>query len=269
MSTTNCPKCGFQQEGGEECQRCGIIFARYRGAASITRPSQTVESLPARPGLLRVLWRVFSWGSLALLILFLILILLPSAPPRIMVPPDAAGRAEAKVNEFRTSLEQGRESTLEMDEPELNGWLSANLALKRPAADPASRPDATQETASSPAERAPALRQSQNPTVEEVQSSVRDVKIELLGDSLRAYVSFELYGKELSLEMEGRLTVRDGCLRLEPTAGKLGSLPLLAGTLESAAQRLFESPENKEKFRLPPEIQDVSIKQGRLVITSR
>lgn len=266
MSTTSCPKCGFQQEGGEECLRCGIIFARYRPASAIARPSQTVEPHPRRSGVLRILWRVFNYGSLALLLLILFLILLPSAPPRIEVPPDAVGRAQAKVQDFRNSLEQGRESTLEMDEPELNGWLSENLALKRPAA--AAAPMAN-ETPVSLAKKALTLRQSQNPTVQEVQSSVRDVKIELREDSLRAYVSFELYGKKLSLEMEGRLTLRDGCLLLEPTAGKLGSLPLMAGTLERAAHRLFESPENKEKFRLPPEILDVAIKQGHLVISSR
>jgi hypothetical protein len=216
---------------------------------------------------LRILYRLFSWGSLVFLILILFLILLPSAPPRIEVPPDAVGHAQAKVQEFRTSLEQGRESTLEMDEPELNGWLSENLALKRTAAD-ATTP-MVHETATSLAQKALTLHQSRNPTVEEVQSSVRDVKIELREDSLRAYMSFELYGKELSLEMEGRLTLRDGCLLLEPTAGKLGSLPLMAGTLESAARRLFESPENREKFRMPSEIRDVAIKQGHLVISSR
>lgn len=266
MSTTNCPKCGFQQEGGDECLRCGIIFARYRPASEVA-PSQSVGARPARSGTLRILWNVFSWGSLVFLVLTLVLILLPSAPPKIEIPPDAAGRAQAKVQEFRASLDQGRESTLEMDEPELNVWLSENLALKRPASA-AATPMANQ-TPVSLAKKALTLRQSQNPTLQEVQSSVRDVKIELREDSLRAYVSFDLYGKELSLEMEGRLTLRDGCLLLEPTGGKLGSLPLMAGTLESAAHRLFESPENREKFRLPPEIQNVAIKQGHLVISSR
>ena|SRR5438093_9972684 len=42
---------------------------------------------------------------------------------------------------------------------------------------------------------------------------------------LSAYVLFDLYGKELSLTLEGRLSVQDGYLRLSPTRLMLGSLP--------------------------------------------
>jgi hypothetical protein len=28
-----CPKCGFEQAAGDECARCGVIFAKYRGRA--------------------------------------------------------------------------------------------------------------------------------------------------------------------------------------------------------------------------------------------
>ncbi len=98
---------------------------------------------------------------------------------------------------------------------------------------------------------------------------MRDLKIELFEDSLRAYVAMDFYGKKMSLELEGRLMVKDGYLRLEPTAGKLGSLPLLPGTLESAARRLFDSPENREKFRVPPAIVDIQVKHGNLTVTTR
>ncbi|MBF0553344.1 MAG: hypothetical protein HQK96_02165, partial [Nitrospirae bacterium] len=35
-----CPKCGFESRGvPEECPRCGIIFAKYRGP--VLRPTST------------------------------------------------------------------------------------------------------------------------------------------------------------------------------------------------------------------------------------
>jgi hypothetical protein len=205
-----------------------------------------------RRGRLRVAIGAARWASLAVSIVLLVMILIPSAPPRVAVPPDAVERVQDKVQEFLHAVGQGRQSSLEMDQPELNGWLGANLALRR---------DSESSVAAS--------MQTQDPKIEEVQSSVRDVKIELGDDTLRAYVSFELYGKALSLEMEGRLAVRDGFLRLEPTAGKLGSLPLPESTLASAARRLFDSPENRDKFRVSPGITDIAVRHGCLVIFTR
>jgi hypothetical protein len=74
---------------------------------------------------------------------------------------------------------------------------------------------------------------------------------------------------DLSLELEGRPSVQNGYIRLEPVRGKLGSLPLMAGTLKSVANRLFESAENKEKFKIPSDIRDVRIEHGQLVVLSR
>jgi hypothetical protein len=106
------------------------------------------------------------------------------------------------------------------------------------------------------------------PTVEEVRSSVTDVKIDLVADRVLAWVAFELYGKALSLELEGRLRTVDGHLWLEPSRGKLGSLPLPEATLQSAARRVFDSAENREKFRLPPEVADVRVEEGVLIVTA-
>ena len=119
--------------------------------------------------------------------------------------------------------------------------LASNLALK---------------TAEGATSAAVAQAESGQPTLEEVKSNVRDVKILLANDTLTAYVVFDMYGKDLSLTLEGGLRVVDGYLRLAPTAGALGSMPIPQGTLDNAVQRLFDSPENKEKFRLPPHIRD-------------
>jgi hypothetical protein len=221
------------------------------------------------PGEFRRYYRIFIWASLGLLILCLVLILNPSSPPRIIVTPQAAQRAQTKVHEFLISAEQGREKSLEMDEPELNGWLNDNLALQRPAESSPLSSGIGGVTPISLAKQALAPATNAEPSMEQVASAVRDVKIELRENSLRAYVAFDLYGKDLSLELEGRVTLQRGCLRLEPTAGKLGSMPLLAGTLQAAANRLFNAPENREKFRVPFYIHDVRIAGGRLIFSTR
>jgi hypothetical protein len=273
VAKTACPKCGFHQETSEECGRCGIVFKRYSAEPRYPEPVAWVASrTTSKPKPVRRFRRyclAFHVASLAFLILVCTLILSPVTPPQIVTTPDAQRRAEAKVREFQSSVEKGYSETLEMDEAELNGWLSSNLALRPPAEKTETVTAPSNRQAVRPAETASEPASGAGPTLEEAQSSVRDVRIELLQDSLRAYVLFELYGKDMSLELEGQLKVRAGCLRLEPTSGKLGSLPLPSGSLEDATKRLFDSPENREKFRLPLQIQDVKVEAGRLIVSSR
>ena len=98
---------------------------------------------------------------------------------------------------------------------------------------------------------------------------MRDVKVELIDDRVRAYVLFDFHGKDLSLELEGRLGAANGYLQFEPLAGQLGSLPIPHSTLQAAVQRLMDSPENREKLKLPSEISDLRIEKGEIVVTYR
>jgi len=270
MARMICPKCGFQQETAPECRRCGIVFARYHPSGR-PRPEAPTAAVPEprRPGAFRRFYHVFHWLSLATTVVVLVLILLPSSPPKVLITPESVLQAEAKVKEFQAGTKTGHRHTLELNESELNGWLSMNLAL-RPSQD---QPPVASEQKAIPdvsaVEKAGEVAPATDPGVEQVQSRVRDVKMELRGDLLRAYVVFDFHGKDLSLELEGRIAVQDGYLRLEPTAGKLGSLPLPQGTLESAARQLFESAENREKFRVPDQIRDIRVDGGNLIISSR
>jgi hypothetical protein len=188
---------------------------------------------------------------LAVAIAAILLVLHASKPPQIILPPDAGQQADEKIRQFQNTIHKDTQGRLELDQPELNAWLSDNLAVKKPA---------RAATAAHSLDGMPA---------EQAQSPIRDVKIELLEDSLRVYTIFDMHGIDLSLELEGRLLTQDGYIRLEPTAGKLGSLPLMSGAMRAVTDRLFNSPENKEKFKLPSEIRDIRIEHGNLVVTSR
>jgi len=267
----NCPKCGFQQEGGTECLRCGVVFARFR-----TIPQPHSHPLHAGRGdsalwtawnRFRSFYRVFRWIALAVLIVALALILRGSKPPQVIVPPGAAEEAEGKIQQFQSAVRQGAEGKLELTQPELNAWLLDNLALRREGRETIA--PQTQEslidlakavTGGQPLKRMPA---------EQARSTIRDVKIELQENMLRLYAIFDMHGMDLSLELEGRIYASEGYIRLEPTGGKLGSLPLTAGTLQATVKRLFDSPENKEKFKLPPYIQNIAVVNNSLVVTAR
>ena len=61
--------------------------------------------------------------------------------------------------------------------------------------------------------------------------------------------------------------MQEGYLLLEATGGQLGSLPIPQMALNRAVQRLFESPQNRENFRLPPEIANIQVENSQLAIS--
>ncbi len=253
MTMLICPKCGFQQEGGSECLRCGIIFERYR---------PPTESLPdwasdasvepeSSPGLLWQLFRVFRWVTLVAGVLVIVLILRQEEPPRVETDPRAKEGIRTKLYELQRARESGEAHDLRLNESEINSWMGSNLALAPPSKPQTENPSGAE------------------PTLEEVQSSMRDVKVNLLDDRLHAYVLFNFHGKDLSLSLEGRLRVENGYLKLDPIGGSLGSLPLPQAVLDRAVQRIFDSPENREKFKVPPEVRDIRIVNRELVVFYR
>ena len=101
--------------------------------------------------------------------------------------------------------------------------------------------------------------------VQQMRSNVRDVKIQLIDDRVKTYVVFDVHGKDMTLQLEGRVGAQNGYLSFEPVSGQIGSLPIPQSALESAIRRLMESPENREKLKLPPQIADLHIENGEVV----
>jgi len=207
-------------------------------------------------------FRCLRWSTYLAALITLILLLHKAAPPRVEVSPQAAARAEEKVEQVQQTASRGEPATLRLDESELNSYLASHLNLATTVnAAPTSAPV-------TPAAASPSASDSvSNADIEQARSSVRDVKVQMDGDRVRAYVVFDVHGKDMTLELVGRLGSSDGFLRFEPVSGKLGSLPIPQSTLESAVQRLMDSPENRERLRLPADMREMHIENGELVAT--
>lgn len=209
----------------------------------------------------KLIFRIVRWSTYATAILTLILVLHKTPPPPVETSPQAAARAEQKFEDAERSVANGYPATLRMDETELNSYLSSHLELQGnepakpvPAADQQNAPDNSAPTAQD---------------VEQMRSNVRDVKIQLMDDRVKAYVVFDVHGKDMSLQLEGRLSAQNGYLNFEPVKGQIGSLPIPQSTLESGVRRLMESPGNREKLKLPPQITDLHIENGEVVANYR
>lgn len=209
----------------------------------------------------KLIFRIVRWTTYVFAIITLILVLHKAPPPPVETSPQAAARAEQKFEDVERAVADGQPATLRMDETELNSYLSSHLELSGgDIANPASAN--SQQTASNGSAPTPQ-------DVEQMRSNVRDVKVQLVDDRVKAYVVFDVHGKDMTLQLEGRLGVQNGYLNFEPLSGEIGSLPIPQSTLESAVRRLMESPENREKLKLPPQIADLRIENGEVVASYR
>jgi hypothetical protein len=228
----------------------------------------------ADPALLKNIYRIVSWSSLAGLVLMLGLVLRKSPPPQVPYDAAAAARVEQKFIAADQARVAGQPGQVQLDRTELNSYLTQNLDLSGQAATSNTGageagsvvPASGGGTASNPA---PALSSNEQPTMEQVQSAVKDVKVDMDGDVVKAYVIFDFHGKDMSLELDGHLRSENGYLRFVPIAGKLGTLPLPQSTLDSAVEKMMNSTENREKLKLPADVRDIQIVDGHAVMSYR
>jgi len=224
------------------------------------RPGEQMEfahanSKPATPW--KRIFRILRWTTYTFAIVMLVLVFHKAPPPLVETSPQAAARAEEKFERVERAVANGQPATLRMDETELNSYLGSHLALEgKSAPDPA--PAGGEQGAPNGAAPTPQ-------EIEQMRSNVRDIKVQLIDDRVKAYVVFDVHGKDMTLQLEGRLAAQNGYLRFEPLGGQIGSLPIPQSALESAVQRMMDSPENRDKLKLPPEISDLRIQNGEVV----
>jgi hypothetical protein len=229
------------------------------------RPS-AADSAKAIPW--RLIFRIIRWSTYAGTLITLVLLFRKAPPPVVETSPQAAARVEQKFAQVEQAVASGQPATMRMDQTELNSYLASHLdiasnsAASAPNANPSANSAGTADkaTAGMPTPTGTTAEQ-----VEQVRSAVKDVKVELIGDRVRAYVVFDFHGKDLSLQLEGKLGATDGYLRFEPIAGQIGSLPIPQSTLETAVRKMMESPENREKLKLPAEMSGLKIENGEVV----
>ncbi|MGH9698146.1 MAG: hypothetical protein ACRD5R_00165 [Candidatus Acidiferrales bacterium] len=234
--------------------------------------------------LLKKIYRILSWTSLAALILVLVLVLRKSPPPPVADDPGAGARAEQKFAAADKAKAAGQPAAVALDPSELNSYLKQNLQLEGGAgSNPANAAPAANDASAAaglPAQSAPAadaadssgdplagVQGADQATLDQVQSSVKDVKVDMVGDLVKAYVIFDFHGKDLSLELDGHLSSDGGYIKFDPVGGKLGPLPLPLSTLQAAVDKMMNSPENRDKLKLPPNVSDIQVQNGQAMVT--
>ena len=251
-------KCGAEQEEAPECVRCGIVVANHKAQTdapdSTPQAERTDEPRRAKTGLLGRVFRILPWILLALTVGLFALVLRPAPPLPIQTDPHVAARLAEKKRYLEFFMRASQPYTLALNEAELNQLIQENLAL-------ALRRRSKGNGVLSPPGR--------DASQQEIHSPLRDVQVNLLGNQLRAYNLFVLYGKEISLQLDGTLETYGGHLQVKPSAGMLGSLPIPKSLLDRVFHRLFNAPENRRQFQLPPQIESVRVENSTLIMSTR
>jgi len=219
------------------------------------------------------IYQGLGWVCAAGLALMLVLVLRKSPEPSVSYDPAAAARVQQKLADADQAKAAGQPAQVSIDRTELNSYLQQNLQVQGSSpvnATGAVSPDATSAPNSAPAANAaPAdpLADADQLTQDQVASAVKDVKVDMDGDLVKAHVIFNLHGKDMSLDLDGHLVSENGYLKFEPVGGKLGSLPLPQSVLNAAVDKMMSSPENREKMKLPDDISNIQIVNGQAVVS--
>lgn len=212
-----------------------------------------------------IIRRIVSWAVLAILVLTLALILKQSPAPQVATSPAAAASAEQKLDAAAQAAQSGQPAQVQLDSTELNSYLAQNLQLAGNA--PANPNGAASVDPSASTAGAPSITGADPQTIAQAESTVEDVKVGMDGDLVKTYVVFNFHGKYLSLEIDGHLYTQDGFLRFDPVGGKIGSFPLPQSALQEAVQRMMDSPENRERLRLPGNISNIEVENSQVVVS--
>ena len=239
-------------------------------AGTSSSPDRSDDLAAHKTSPLRIVFRILRWSTYAAALITLLMVFHTAPSPHIATSPQAAASVEQKVEAVEQAAASGESATLRLDQTEVNSYLASHLDISPAAAPVNPAPNATPANGvTGAASDIPTPSGTTPEQIKQVRSSVRDVKVELIDDRVRAYVVFDFHGKDLTLQLEGRLSAANGYLRFQPVSGQIGSLPIPQSSLEAAVQKMMDSPENREKLKLPAEISGLKIENGELLATYR
>jgi len=159
-----------------------------------------------------------------------------SPPPITHTDPAAANRLQQELQDAQTTAASGTQGVVRADETELNSLISRyfQASTAKPLADSV--------------------------------AVIRDLKLNLADDRLRAYVLASVKGKTITVVLEGRVRTVNGYLEFDPISGRIGALPIPKESLKRAVQQMIATPEARESMRLPMNLRDLHVEDGKLVV---
>jgi len=204
-------------------------------------------------------WKLDRIISIATLVSSVVAIVLVLKKPQPVSPPMAAATAAVKaqlVQDKLQQLEQPRQPGQAAPEVHLNSEeVSAALAQAAGAIPAVAAADLTSVPSSPDAPIGPG------------QPEVKDYQVNFDGDIARGQFVTQIGGKDVYVTLAGHLGSQGGYATFEPTEFKVGDLDIPVSLVNSALQKKLN--EQRDRLKLPDDIQAIKVENGELVMTGK
>lgn len=201
----------------------------------------------------RSAWKVCRWVVLAALIV--VIVLLVKKPQPVAASMTQIERREklqdfdSKLEDLAASRQRGDIAEAQFTAAEINAMFQERTAAQPPARELPSRNETI-------------VASEQPPEIRTAQVSFQD-------DQVTGQFVTDLYGKDVYVTVSGKLGVTRGYVTFDPTAFKIGDMPVPVSLVNSRLQSKLREPENHEKLKLPDYVSDLRVEQGQLVMVVR
>jgi hypothetical protein len=180
--------------------------------------------------------RIISACILALVLIAVLMALDPPSATLVPVSAEEANCFDEEIQPLEQGTQDGTARTAHISEGELTSKLQQGLD-------------------GIPAERGAVV--------------LKAASVHLEGGGFVGVFTLDAPGKDLYLTMTGTLAEVNGMLQIQPSSAHLGRLPIPATVFRHILQRQFDTPETRERLRLPDFIKGVHIENGELQVEGR
>ena len=205
-------------------------------------------------------WKLDRIISIATLISSVVAIVLVLKKPQPVSQPMAPATAAVKaqlVQDKLQQLEQPRQPGQAPAEVHLNAdEVSAALAQAAGAIPVAAASSLPTSVPSSP-----------DAPIAPGQPEVKDYQVNFDGDIARGQFVTQIGGKDVYVTLAGHLGSQNGYATFEPTEFKVGDLDIPVSLVNSALQKKLN--EQRDRLKLPDDIQAIKVENGELVMTGK
>ncbi len=173
--------------------------------------------------------------ALVVVITLVMLVLHTPPPPTVQLNALSAQRLDEDFRRAAATAQSGTPSEVRADETQVNSKVQELLQAFRSAQQRGGN------------------------------ESLKDLRIKLVGDRIEAYLLIDYQGRKLAFQITGKIHTVNGYVQFEPESAKVGALPIPKSRLESTAKKMMSASNSPLLYRLPPNMSDIRVEDGKVV----